>query len=167
MAPVDKFTFWDHRLGGQRSHIYSSSLKRTVKPRTVLSGASLETTQIILQVKTAAANCQVQTLTWGRFWHQSLGGGERVLSGGQIKEGHMLRDVWTESSAADTLQKRNSLSQKSRVGNHLQPFLRNTQTCVPFYENAKLIFCSPDGKTEPSSLARLDRGVMANIELFL
>lgn len=32
-------------------------------------------TQIILQVKVAAANYQVQTLSWGRFWAENLGGG--------------------------------------------------------------------------------------------
>ena len=47
-------------------------MERTLQHEALLSGASLEMTQIILQVKTEAANWQVQTQPWGTLWRPNV-----------------------------------------------------------------------------------------------
>lgn len=109
MAPVEKFTFWDHRLGGQRWHIYSSSL-RSEKDSETLDGSVWKWPKSFYRWKRqqlSGTKADVRKILTPEPWW----GGGGLVSVGRFKEVRVLREVWTESSAAELKQSEGKKSQ--------------------------------------------------------
>lgn len=162
MAPVEKFTFWDHRLGGQRWHIYSSSL-RSEKDSETPDGSVWKWPKSFYRWKRqqlSGTKADVRKILTPEPWWGA--GVWWVLD-------DLKKFVCSEKSERRVLlQNWNSLRKKTVNGWKRPIALPEKNTNVrSFYDNANLIFCSPDGKTGASSVARLDRDAMANTELLL